>query len=153
MSKKSDGPSAMVYVLFAVILGIFYVYKEQNEEIKKNEYVPKQNKLPEWKIKTPVNIPKNFDFKSKLYDSISLPKFPKAHINNTEISKKLYDLQRKENFEYELKKSGIISDSINSINLSNNLIYLQKKSGLLDLEISKKLYDTSKKFDGSLLKK
>ena len=136
MTKKSDGPSAMMYVLFAVILGIFYIYKEQNEEIKKYEYFPKQNKLPEWKTKTPVNIPKNFDGKIKLNDSISLTKFPKAHINNK--------LLRKENFEYELNKSGIIKDK--------SYLYLNNQNKF-QVEMNKTLKDTSKKFDGSLLKK
>tara|TARA_B100001287_G_C22600434_1_gene490125 strand:+ start:256 stop:684 length:429 start_codon:yes stop_codon:yes gene_type:complete len=142
MTKKSDGPSAMMYVLFAVILGIFYIYKEQNEEIKKYEYVTKQNKLPEWKTKTPVIIPNDLPQKIKVFDSIksTAPTFPKVHESNL----KNYEWLRKQKFENEFNKSAIIKDK--TYPYLNN----QKK---FEAEINKTLQDTSKKFDGSLLKK
>ena len=135
MTKKSDGPSAMMYVLFAIILGVIFIYKEQREDIKKNEFIPKS--VPNYLPQNPVYIPK-----IKVFDSIKSTKltFPKVQESNL----KNYEWLRKQKFENEFNKSGIIKDK--------TYPYLNNQNKF-EVEINKTLQDTSKKFDGSLLKK
>ena len=135
MTKKSDGPSEMMYVLFAIILGVIFIYKEQREDIKKNEFIPKS--IPNYLPQNPVYIPK-----IKVFDSIKSTKltFPKVQESNL----KNYEWLRKQKFENEFNKSGIIKDK--------TYPYLNNQNKF-EVEINKTLQDTSKKFDGSLLKK
>ncbi len=135
MTKKSDGPSEMMYVLFAIILGVIFIYKEQREDIKKNEFIPKS--IPNYLPQNPVYIPK-----IKVFDSIKSTKltFPKVQESNL----KNYEWLRKQKFENEFNKSGITKDKA--------FPYLNNQNKF-EVEINKTLQDTSKKFDGSLLKK
>ena len=135
MTEKSDGPSAMMYVLFAIILGVIFIYKEQREDIKKNEFIPKS--IPNYLPQNPVYIPK-----IKVFDSIKSTKltFPKVQESNL----KNYEWLRKQKFENEFNKSGITKDKA--------FPYLNNQNKF-EVEINKTLQDTSKKFDGSLLKK
>ena len=129
MTKKSDGPSTIMYVLFAIILGVIFIYKEQREDIKKNEFIPKS---------VPNYLPQNF----KGLDSLKSTQrtFPKVHESNL----KNYEWLRKQKFENEFNKSGITKDKA--------FPYLNNQNKF-EVEINKTLQDTSKKFDGSLLKK
>ena len=145
MTKKSDGPSAMMYVLFAIILGVIFIYKEQRENIKKNEIIPKS--APYYLPQNPVYIPKIKVFDSIKSTKLTFPKlqeskltFPKVQESNL----KNYEWLRKQKFEYEFNKSGIIKDK--------TYPYLNNQNKF-EVEINKTLQDTSKKFDGSLLKK
>ena len=135
MTQKSDGPSAMMYVLFAIILGVIFIYKEQREDIKKNEFISRS--VPNYLPQNPVIIPK-----IKVFDSIKSTErtFPKVHESNL----KNYEWLRKQKFENEFNKSAIIKDK--------RYPYLNNQNKF-EVEINKTLQDTSKKFDGSLLKK
>ena len=48
MTKKSDGSSAMMYVLFAIIL-VLFLYIKNKENIKKNEFISKS--VPNYPLK------------------------------------------------------------------------------------------------------
>ena len=135
MTKKSDGPSAMMYVLFAIILGVIFIYKEQREDIKKNEFIPKS--VPNYLPQNPVYIPK-----IKVFDSIKSTKLTFPNVQESNL--KNYEWLRKQKFENEFNKSGIIKDK--------TYPYLNNQNKF-EVEINKTLQDTSKKFDGSLLKK
>ena len=140
MTKKSDGPSAIMYVLFAIILGVIFIYKEQREDIKKNEFIPKS--VPNYLPQNPVIIPHYLPQKFKGLDSLKSTErtFPKVHESNL----KNYEWLRKQKFENEFNKSGITKDKA--------FPYLNNQNKF-EVEINKTLQDTSKKFDGSLLKK
>ena len=135
MTKKSDDPSAMMYVLFAIILGVIFIYKEQREDIKKNEFIPKS--VPNYLPQNPVYIPK-----IKVFDSIKSTKLTFPNVQESNL--KNYEWLRKQKFENEFNKSGIIKDK--------TYPYLNNQNKF-EVEINKTLQDTSKKFDGSLLKK